>query len=164
MSSLQHHGNGDLPDTGGTCCYGAAVYGPHRCTCWVEVYDLEQTPPDEQTVTFLSAGIRPNTRRSMCPDCAYRPKSPERTGDEGYEGDAEDLEMFARSSRFYCHSGMRRPVRLRHPSGVEIDGHPAAYRPPIVDGVPYRADGTPGELCAGWDARRRAIAASEGRT
>jgi hypothetical protein len=42
------------------------------------------------------------------------------------------------------------PVAYRHPSGAEIPGHPAGYDPPIVDGVPCKADGTPADLCAGW--------------
>ena len=38
---------------------------------------------------------------------------------------------------------------------------PGGYDPPIVDSVPYRTDGTPEELCAGWDARRRALAVDQ---
>lgn len=55
---------------------------------------------------------------------------------------------------FACHQGMRRPVKWVHPSGAEVLGHPAGYAPPIVDGVPYKADGTPGDLCGGWFLRR----------
>lgn len=48
---------------------------------------------------------------------------------------------------------MRRPTSWRHPSGATIPGDHADYQPPIIDGVPYRADGRPGDLCAGWTAR-----------
>lgn len=149
----------DLPDTGGSCCWGVVVYGPQRCTCWEPVYDLEQASPDPEAARWLAAGIEPSTRRRMCGDCAYRPGSPERSGDETYAGDPEFLEHIAGAGeRFWCHQGMRRPVLWRHPSGIEIPGHPGAYRPPKVGGVPYKADGTPGDLCAGWAARGRALA------
>jgi hypothetical protein len=91
----------------------------------------------------------------MCPDCAFRPGSPERRGEPGYQGTDGELDDFvANGSSFFCHQGIRKPVTLAHPSGAEVAGHPAAYDPPIVGGVPYRADGSPGELCAGWAARR----------
>lgn len=137
----------DLPDAGeGGCCYGAAIYGPHRCTCWEPVYDLEQQP------------VRPGDmglRVKMCPDCAFRKNSPERRGDEGYQGDTEFLDGLVMTGEpFACHQGIRRPVAWRHPSGAEIPGHPAGYAPPLHDGKPYKADGTPADLCAGWAARR----------
>jgi hypothetical protein len=156
-------GNPDLPDTGSTCCYGAAVYGPDRCTCWVPVFDVDQAAPDELTVRLLAGGVQPVTRRAMCGDCAYRPGSPEKNGEPGHAGDEDFLEEIAAGGeRFWCHQGIRRPIVWRHPSGMEIPGHPAGYAPPQVDAVPYRADGTPAELCAGWDARRRALAAKAG--
>lgn len=50
--------------------------------------------------------------------------------------------------------------KKRYPAGIRI---PAAstgdYQPPIVEGIPYRADGQPGLLCAGWVARNRALTA-----
>lgn len=142
----------DLPDTGGTCCYGAAVYGPHRCTCWRPVYDLDQAEPQP--------GI-PEVRERMCGDCAYRPGSPEQRGDDGVAGDGDLLESLAASGTpFWCHDGIRRPVKLVHPSGVEIPGHPANYDPPRLGAMPFRADGRPALLCAGWAARGRAIAAT----
>lgn len=155
--SLCHVGqHRDLPDTGGICCWGAAEYGPHRCTCWLPVYDREQTPP-----VPADPVVRPD---GMCGDCAYRPGSPEKRGDPDHAGDADQLEdLAAGAGRFFCHDGIRRPTKLVHPSGVEIPGHAADYDPPIRDGVPYRADGTPGFLCAGWDARRRALAAQWAR-
>jgi hypothetical protein len=144
--SLLLHGTApDLPDAGnGGCCYGAAVYGPQRCTCWTPVYDLEQ-----QEVT---PGLPlPPIPVQMCHDCAYRPHSPEREGDADVAGSGELLDELVRSREpFYCHQGIRHPVAYRHPSGAEIPGHPAGYDPPIVDGVPCKADGTPADLCAGW--------------
>lgn len=143
----------DLPDAGkGACCMGAAIYGPDRCTCWVAVYDVEQQP--------VTPGLPPppNPLR-MCGDCAYRPHSPEREGAEGYAGDEELLDdLVATGTPFFCHAGVRRVVAWRHPSGVEIPGHPGAYDPPIENGVPYQADGTPGLLCAGWLLRRAKVA------
>lgn len=159
--TLPLHGAGpDFPEVGdSTCCMGAAVYGPDRCTCWVPVFDLEQADVDKDAVRALAAGVVPVTRKRMCDGCAYRPGSPEKTGAEGYAGDADFLEgIAARGERFFCHEGIRRPVAWRHPSGVEILGHPGGYEPPIVNNVPYHADGSPAELCAGWDARRRALA------
>lgn len=154
-------GNPDFPDLGGGCCWGADLYGPESCTaCWEPVYDLEQADPDPLAVRLLAGGVTPVTRTAMCGDCAYRPGSPEKAGDPQHRGDAEFLEHIAQAGeRFWCHQGMRRPLLYRHPSGAQVPGHPAAYKPPIVDGVPYQADGRPGELCAGWDARRRALAA-----
>lgn len=149
----------ELPDAGeGMCCYGAAVFGAHRCTCWQPVYDLEQQPIDEQAAHWLACGIEPVTRRRMCGDCAYRPDAPERNGVPGFAGDAETLERFVLTgSRFWCHVGIRRALKWVHPSGAEVPGHAGDYDPPKRGGVPYRADGSPGEVCAGWDARRRAL-------
>lgn len=139
----------DLPDAGeGMCCTGAAVMGKDRCTCWTAVYDLEQQP--------VTPGLPlPPIPVRMCATCAYRPGSPERKGEEGYAGD-EDLldELVATGSPFYCHAGIRKPVAWRHPSGAEIPGHPGGYEPPIADSVPYKADGTPADICAGWLLRR----------
>jgi hypothetical protein len=137
----------DLPDAGeGACCMGAAVYGKDRCTCWEPVYDLDQQP-------LQPGGM--GLRVKMCPDCAYRKNSPERRGEDGYEGDPESLdEMVMTGDMFVCHQGIRKPVKWVHPSGAEIPGHPAGYSPPLLDGVPYKADGTPADLCAGWAARR----------
>lgn len=153
----------ELPDAGGgMCCMGAAAMGPQRCTCWEPVYDLEQAEPDPTAVRLLGAGVQPVTRTVPCHDCAYRPGSPERRGEEGYAGNQELLDhIVASGERFWCHQGMRKPIAWRHPSEatvpVEVDG----YDPPRVEGVPYKADGQPGEVCAGWAARRRALAASE---
>lgn len=143
------------------CCYGYVDDGWRGCDCWVPVFSAErQTPPDAEVVQLLGAGIEPNSRDQMCPDCAYRPESPEKLGDQRYRGDADFLEEIARNGeRFWCHQGMLIVKAWRHPSGVEIPGAPGAYVPPIVGGVPYQTDGRPGEVCAGWNARRRALAA-----
>jgi hypothetical protein len=139
----------DLPDTGGTCCAGAAIYGPHRCTCWTPVYDTEQAAPLVDV---------PRVRDRMCNDCAYRPDSPEKRGDPDVAGDADLLEdLAAGGTPFWCHDGIRRPVKLVHPTGMEIPGHAADYDPPKIGGIPFRADGRMALLCAGWAARGRAI-------
>jgi hypothetical protein len=166
MSLPLHTAGPDFPEVGdGTCCAGAALYGPDRCTCWVAEYDLEQAEVDQEAVQALAAGVAPNTRDRMCPDCAYRPGSPEKSGDGTCVGDAGTLEGLAmRGERFWCHQGVRKPVAWRHPSGLEIPGHDGGYEPPIIAGVPYRADGSPAELCAGWDARRRALAVAKERS
>jgi hypothetical protein len=91
----------------------------------------------------------------MCGDCAYRPGSPERRGVETYTGDAAFLdELVATGTPFYCHQGIRRVVSWSHPVGVTVPGHPGAYAPPIQGAVPYKADGTPAHICAGWLLRR----------
>jgi hypothetical protein len=134
------------------CCEGAAVYGPDRCTCWTPEYDLEQTDPD----TTSEPGIQP----AMCADCAYRPNSPERSGDERYahstaEGDGGPLALAEGNQPFWCHQGMRKPVRWRHDTlGITVEADSDAYEPPMVGGVPYLADGRAGAWCAGWFAHR----------
>lgn len=143
------------------CCYGYMHDGWRGCTCWVPVFNAErQETPDAEHVRLLAAGIEPNTRGEMCVDCAYRPGSPEKRGDQSYRGDADFLEEIARKGeRFWCHQDLLIVTAWRHPSGVEVPGHPGAYMPPIVAGVPYKSDGSSGEVCAGWNARRRALAA-----
>jgi hypothetical protein len=121
-----------------------ALYGPQRCTCWEPVFDLEQRE--------ITPGLPlPPIPVQMCQDCAYRPHSPEREGEDGYAGDRDLLDELVRNREpFYCHRGIRKPVAYKHPVGAEAPGHPAAYDPPTRDGVPYKADGTPANLCAGW--------------
>lgn len=147
-------GGEDFPDLGLFCCYGVTLDGPSGCTCWTAVYSADQTTP--------AVGV-PVTRRLMCEDCAYRPSSPEKRGDPMYRGDAVELEMAAETGTFFCHQGLRRIVKWVHSSGAEYPAPPGGYDPPIVDNVPYRTDGMPEELCAGWDARRRALAAGNPR-
>lgn len=127
------------------CCQSAAMSGsPESCTCWVPVYAEDQAdirPPERPE--DLTA------RPSMCGDCAFRPDSPERA--EPWT--AEALYDSARAGTpFWCHDGMRRPLRWQHPDGRVVDGSPHDWQPPIVGGVPYRADGRPALLCAGWRA------------
>ena len=121
------------------CCIGAVVYGPDRCTCWAPAYDLDQA-------VIAPAPIA--TRRTRCIDCAFRPDSPERArGDE-----LEDLPSFA------CHQGVRRVVEWRHPDGRVRPGDPADYEPPFDrDGMGYKADGSPMDMCAGWAQSRRLL-------
>lgn len=146
----------DLPDAGqGMCCYGSAVIGANGCTCWVSEHDIAQEPPDTAVV--------PATRAEMCADCAFRPDSPERIGESAAAYDQDDLDTMVHSTRdeFWCHQGMRLVLGRRHPAGVFVtqpDGEKLAYDPPIIEGVPYRADGSPGDRCAGLAARRRSAA------
>ena len=129
------------------CCTGAAVLD--CCTCWEPVYNLEQEPPRLES--------EQQTRRTMCPGCAYRPESPEQMGQEHAGADAGDLIDLAASGVFVCHQGMRRITGWKHPDGsyYEHPGQPLAYEPPVVDGTAYKADGSPACLCAGWAAMRR---------
>jgi len=114
---------------------------------WTAVYDLDQASP--QTDALPGANLR------MCADCAYRPNSPERQGDERHAADADMLDRIVRDGEpFWCHQGIRQPVTFRCDDGIEIPAHPGSYDPPIVDAIPYKADGTPADLCAGWLHRR----------
>lgn len=133
----------DAEPTG--CCFGELHDGPEGCTCWTPVYLEEQMPPRPATsVEDLTV------QRRMCADCAFRKGSPERS-DPWTE---EDLFGQVLSGRpFWCHQGMRRPARWEHPDGRTVDGSPDDWRPPIVDGIPYQADGSPALLCAGWASR-----------
>ena len=145
------YGRLEMPDpVYGACCIGSAIRGPQYCTCWTAEYDLEQ------------AGLRPGKpgrRAELCGDCAYKPGSPERLGDDRYTGDGEFLDRIVEDGEsFFCHQGIRRAVRLVHPSGDVVElfkDPPGDYRPPIVDDIPYKADGSPADLCAGWAARRQ---------
>ena len=138
--NLPDVGNGDVP-----CCMGSAVYGPGRCTCWVTEYDQPQAPQVEGPM---------RVRDRMCADCAFRPGSPERSGDQRYAHSDEDGLEDALRGEFACHQGMHRRVRLVHPSGAVLELGEMCYAPPNPN-RPARADGTPAELCAGWAAARR---------
>lgn len=148
------------------CCIGAHEEGLTGCTCWRPVFDLVQNGPEPATIAAVAAGRYPLAPRDgMCGDCAYRPDSPEKSGDPNYHS-AADLESCARQGRlFFCHHsnddgvGMRQPIAWQHPDGIRIPAVLAGdYQPPIIDGVPYLADGSPAPLCAGWAARARALA------
>lgn len=134
-------GNGGVP-----CCWGVIHRGPAGCECWTPVYDLEQAEPRPDA---------PGLCGRPCDGCAFRGGSPERTGDPRMAAGPDDLAALVDGNHpFFCHQGMRRAVAFQHPSGAVH--HPteltltAAYRPPIIHGVPYRADGRPADLCAGW--------------
>lgn len=138
-------GNADVP-----CCWGATIHGPSHCECWEPVYDLEQTDPSPDA---------PGLCAQPCTGCAYRGGSPERTGDPRMAAGPDDLAALVDGNHpFFCHQGMRRIVAFRHPSGAVHQPDDlrleAAYRPHIINGVPYRADGHPADLCAGWAAAR----------
>ncbi len=141
-----------VPDELRYCCAGAVHRGLRGCTCWTAVFDVTQsTPIPPSSAADLAAQPR------MCSDCAFRKGSPERSTAYEEEG------LFALADRgepFWCHDGMRRPVRWDHPAGVSIPGDPADWQPPMHAGVPYRADGRPGLLCAGWAARAARAQAS----
>jgi hypothetical protein len=127
------------------CCVGSAN-AAEDCTCWRPVFDVGQAEP-RPPASFgeLSVQLR------MCGDCAYRPGSSERV--DQFMAD----ELFAlpeQGTPFYCHDGMRRPAYWQHPDGRRVDGAPDDWQPLIRSGIPYRADGAPGLLCAGWFFRR----------
>lgn len=135
--------------TNGPCCSGAAEHGPLGCTCWVPVFDQDQS-------TELELDVFPNVMPLGCRDCAYRADSPERQGAPEVSGDQEFLERIVVDGEpFWCHDGMRQIVAFTHPTGARIElPRDVAYDPPIANGTPYRTDGRPGSLCAGWSARR----------
>jgi hypothetical protein len=144
------------------CCTGMADGGMLYCTCWTVVYDVEQQSPDAALGLAIGLGKQDAPQRDrMCGDCAYRPDSPEKSASPAYRDGPDELERLARDDRFWCHDGMRQPKAWLHPpSRVRLDAVGAGdYQPPVVAGVPWRADGRPGLLCAGWAARRRALTA-----
>lgn len=127
------------------CCEGSANLGWEACTCWEPVYAPESAAPDPSSC----ATVMPR----MCGDCAFRRNSPERRSDPHSAADWDDLQrLVATETPFWCHDGMPRLAGWRHPSGVFIPapGDVGSYRPRIVDGIPYRADGRAGSKCAGW--------------
>jgi hypothetical protein len=132
------------------CCYGEAHDGPAGCVCWVPEYDVDQADPRPADVTASGLEVRAGGR---CGDCAYRPDSPENAD----PWTAEELVNLAASGEpFWCHDGMRRPARWRHPRrDVVIEGPSDDWQPAMVGGVPFRADGSPAFLCAGWAGEGR---------
>jgi len=146
----------DTPSLSG-CCYGAAVYGPGRCTCWVPVLEYAQEP--------MRATDPTPTMPARCSDCAFRRDSPERSGHEQAGADEDDLDELVASGRpFYCHDGMQRPAGWVHPPSLTVigprPGDELAWQATYADGPhgrrPHRADGRPAALCAGWASRRAA--------
>jgi len=125
------------------CCAGSAHMGPDACTCWDPVFDRIQDPIVEGP---------PETRSAMCSDCAFRKDSPERQ--RGMDPGA--------LQNFWCHQGVRRAVAYVHPDGrrrpiVDVDGVPVDYQPAQRPGLIFRANGQPGQRCAGW-ARANGVA------
>lgn len=140
-----------MPDELLWCCMGAAVYGPDHCTCWVPLFDVEQTTQLQPDA--VAANVK------CCHDCAYRHGSPERVENGG------DPPSVPVGAAFWCHQGMRRVIAWQHPlaPGLTIPAGPGDYRPAIVNGIAYRADGTVADLCAGWRACGGARAVSTHR-
>lgn len=135
-----------VPDEAGFCCEGVAMTGDlASCTCWEPVYDIEQAEPKPPAST---EDLRVQPR--MCDDCAFRKGSPERASQ--YEEETL-FHLATTGTPFWCHDGMLRPARWVHPLGMVVDGDPDDWTPPQISGIPYRADGSPGLLCAGWAAR-----------
>lgn len=141
----------------GFCCFqSASADGDvERCTCWEPVYDH-----DTQHRPMI--GLPPVVRPAACWDCAYRPDSAERAHGEG-----EALESLPHGrGMFFCHDGIRRAVAYRHQgTGLVRPAGYGDYQPPIVnnggDRAPYRADGLPAFVCAGWANRHRAAGTPE---
>ncbi|HET8684993.1 MAG TPA: hypothetical protein VFM54_24435 [Micromonosporaceae bacterium] len=144
----EQHPDDDRPP----CCY-SSVDGHDRCTCWVPVWNGTQRPPrpPRQPEDVCA-------QRRMCGDCAFRKDSPERA--EGWREEAL-FDLARGGTPFWCHQGMRQPVRWEHPDGRTVPGDPADWQPPMASGIPYQLDGSPGLLCAGWVAHA-ARAAEEG--
>jgi hypothetical protein len=163
IGAYLHTGSLQLAMAPTRCCPGRIADGPAGCTCWLPVFDLDLAAPDARAILAIVSGDQePIERPLMCGDCAYRPGSPERTGDDGQAHDAAQLEeLAATGQRFYCHDGFPAPVAWQHPAAPPPPPAPdrhGDYHPRNVLGVPLRADGTPGLLCAGWAARNRALA------
>jgi hypothetical protein len=146
-----------IPDpSDGACCPGAALNGPRWCTCWRPVHNLTQADPDLDAVVLPQIPVRMCQPAGDDEGCAYRPGSPERAGAPGHAGDTATLnELVATGRPFWCHAGIRRITRYVHePTGTVWDPGLAAYDPPVVGNVPYRADGQPAAVCSGWLLRR----------
>lgn len=133
-----------------SCCEGAVVYGPERCTCWEAVYDVEQADP---ILPVPEGSIE--VRHARCGDCAFKRGSAERSDALVEE---ELIGLAVAGTPFWCHTGMRRPVAYRHPKLGDVPSSSDDWRPPQVAGVPFKRDGTVGTLCAGWaqEVRRQA--------
>lgn len=133
-----------------SCCYGAAIYGPARCTCWTPEYDRPQSDATDAAAPEII---------KCCGDCAYRADSPERSGVSGYACSAEaegELPDVARGGFFFCHQGMRRVVAYVHSeTGFRADiDHGDDYAPGSHEGRPILANGDYAPLCAGFAASR----------
>jgi hypothetical protein len=142
---IAHPDEASWPIEAHMCCVSAAYRGPAACHCWTPVYDLRQAEPRPPTGPADLA-----VRDGMCGDCAFRKGSPERA-----EAWTEEtlLDLPVKGEPFWCHDGIRRPAYWSHPTLGDVPGTPDDYQPPVVANIPYRADGAPGLLCAGWMAR-----------
>lgn len=126
------------------CCIGEAHRGLAGCTCWIPVYDEDAAEPQPpQSVADLTV------RDSRCGDCAYRRGSPELADKWLRE---ELMALPQRGEPFWCHDGMRRPTAWVHPTHGRIPGAPDDWHPRMVGNLPFRANGRPALLCAGWAA------------
>jgi hypothetical protein len=124
------------------CCWGAINEGPIGCTCWVPVLAVEQPP---------IVVAEPTQRHTMCDSCAYRLSDPTRASAEWLDDNPHRDD-----GRFYCHQGLPQPIAWVHPDGRRVETPDSAdWQETTIDGVPYRADGTPADLCAGWLAERK---------
>jgi hypothetical protein len=133
------------------CCMAAATTGGEHCTCWQPVLAARDDGGLQLVVEQAEIQAGPScARRSACDDCAYRNGSPERLEAGG------DLPDYGTRDPFYCHDGMPLVVAWLHPSGAlrrdRIEAGKADYHPRIRSTTPYRTDGRPGVLCAGWAA------------
>jgi hypothetical protein len=150
----------DIPDASSDqdpCCAGRALDGPRGCECWVEVFSGPQAPI-RPGLPPVPDPLRPCQPGPHDGGCAYLPHSPEKQGTPGYGADAGDLDRLAAEGQpFYCHTGMVYLIGLAHPSGASYSPKLGDFRPVIKDGVPYRANGQPGFVCAGWLLRRHTL-------
>lgn len=141
-----HIDMGRAGDEDRTCCFGSSVVG--RCTCWEAEYDREQAPIDRNAAVEIRPG-------GPCSDCGCKADQPE----------ASLVASLADTGTpFYCHEGMRRKLADVHPDGSRIESGPADYQP-LIDheiGLPFRANGQPAYLCAGWAARTKKAAREQG--
>lgn len=127
------------------CCIGNDINGPEYCLCWIPVFAVDQQPAQPIGPDSIRA------RNGMCHDCAYRPRSPERTDGERFMED-DLLDLATSGTPFWCHEGIRRPAYWEHPDGRTVPADPADYQPAMLGPIVLRADGTPANLCGGWAA------------
>lgn len=130
------------------CCYGSASNGPTHCECWVAEYSDDRQKPK---------GGDMQLRVTQCQDCAYRHDSAE------WNDPVERAKLIAHAlgdGVFSCHQGTPYVVRWRHPEGMVIEaerdaaGNINTYEPLIIGSTPFKANGEPADLCAGYATRR----------
>jgi hypothetical protein len=104
----------DIPDL--QCCGPAILDGPRHCECWTPVYDREQS-------CVLRADLLPMPALPprMCHDCAYRPGSPERQGDEGFQcSEPGELDDLATQPIRQVYEAVEIPLHDRHRQVVAV--------------------------------------------